>query len=206
MHNTADFLFPLFRQLELPYEVKKYSRDTKTKLAPAELNAIHPLGKSPVITIDNAGNTVTLAESGAICEFLIERYGKGKLAASSTAEANIQERADYLYWLHYAEAPFFVRPLVSGIASTVMSTFVRPRLKQNFGFVEKSLDGKQFFVGNELTGADVMMVFPAEGLEPALGYADYPNIKAWFDRISQRPAYLRALEKGAPNNIAAFTE
>ncbi|KAK4698346.1 hypothetical protein P7C70_g7935, partial [Phenoliferia sp. Uapishka_3] len=114
-------------------------------------------------------------------------------------------RSQRILWL-LEEAPFFVRPLVSGIVSTVMGTFVRPRLKQNFGFVEKSLDGKQFFVGDELTGADVMMVFPVEGLEPALGYGDYPNIKAWFDRITQRPAYLKALEKGAPNNIAAFTE
>ncbi|KAL8286959.1 hypothetical protein RQP46_003965 [Phenoliferia psychrophenolica] len=220
--DTADSPLPV--TLELPYTVKKYSRDKKTMFAPPELRAIHPLGKSPVVTIEENGETITLAESGAIVEFVIERYGKGKLVVDAKS-GGVQDRANYLYWLHYAEgsimmplmlsivmaqmprqAPYVAWPIVKVIALATMHKFVRPRLLESFGFVENSLAGKEFFVGDSLTGADIMMVFPAEGLEPTLGYEKYPNIKGWFDRVSQRPAYLRALEKGGANRVAAFNE
>lgn len=142
--------------------------------------------------------------------------------------------------------PFFIRPIASLIAGGALSTFIKPRLRENFNFVNDSLAGKQFFVGDELTGADstflflfwpvrsygiradrdgegavvggkvwsadvfvsktVMMVFPVEGLELALGYEAFPHIKSWFERVSTRPAYLRALEKGGANHLATFTQ
>ncbi|KAM0754498.1 glutathione S-transferase [Meredithblackwellia eburnea MCA 4105] len=222
-NSRAQRILWLLEELGLEYDIKKYSRDKKTMLAPAELRGIHPLGKSPVVTIEENGKTITLAESGAICEFLIERYGKGKL--SLPADGDAQARADYLYFLHYAEgsimlplmfsivfaqqpkqAPWLARPIVSVIASQTMSIFVRPRLKENFGFLEKHLEGKEFFAGGTLTGADIMLSFPVEGLQPALGYEDYPNLKAWFERMSERPAYKRAIEKGGVNRLGAFTE
>ncbi|KAL8277805.1 hypothetical protein RQP46_009788 [Phenoliferia psychrophenolica] len=193
-------------------------------LAPPELLAVHPLGKSPVVTIKEDGKTVTLAESGAICEFILERYGGGKLSVSPT-EGGILDRADYLYWLHYAEGtimtplllviifahlprktPFYLRPLAYLIASGAMTAFVNPTLRKNFDFIEQALGHREFFVGDKLTGADVMMVFPIEALDPSFGWEDYPHTKAWFDRISSRPAYQRAVERGGPNRVAAFRE
>lgn len=202
----------------MPYEIKKYER-TSAKLAPPELKKVHPLGKSPVVTFEQDGKTHTLAESGAIVEFLIARFGKGRMAPSSESD----DWLSYLFWLHWAEgsamtplmlllvfsalpkqSPFFLKPLMNGISGTVISKFINPSLANNFGFVEKELAGKDWFVGSEPTGADIMMFFPIEGFEAGGDMAKYPNITKFMERARARPAYKRAEEKGGVNDLKSF--
>lgn len=199
----------LLEELGLPYELKKYERDPKTQLAPPELRAIHPLGKSPVVTDDDR----TLAESGAIVEYLIERYGEGRLIP----KAGSPERLRYTYWLHYAEGsvmpplllklifervrtapvPFFVKPVARGIADEVTKAFIGPQLKTHFDYMEAELGKTTWFAGEEMTGADIMMSFPLEA-SVARGALDAsrPKLMAFVARIHARPAYARALERG----------
>lgn len=169
---SLDHFIALLRWRGCTRAVKHYKRDPKTLLAPDELREVHPLGKSPVAVITDNGQTITVAESGAIVEFLIERYGSEELSVPASS-SDLGARADYLLWLHWAEgsgmfplllsmifaqmpkqAPWLARPLVSAVASGVMSQFVLPRLKSNFAFIEQSLEGKEFFAGGKLTGAD----------------------------------------------------
>ncbi|GAA6011251.1 hypothetical protein JCM10207_008278 [Rhodosporidiobolus poonsookiae] len=221
--SRAQRILWLLEELGLEYEVKKYQRNPKTNLAGPELKAVHPLGKSPVVVITDGAHSTTLAESGAIVEFLIERYGEGKLAVPPTT-ANIQDRTDYLYWLHSAEgsfmfplmlamiftkmptqAPWFVRPVVSGISSGALGTAIKPRLRDQFGFFNAALEGKDFLVAGQLTGADIMMSFIAEALEMApVDIADYPNITRWFDAMKKRETYVKAEERGGKNDMGRF--
>jgi glutathione S-transferase len=206
----------LLEELGLPYEVVHYKRDAKTMLAPAELRAVHPLGKSPVVT--DGDNTV--AESGAIIEYLVERHGGGRLApARGTAE-----RLRYTYWLHFAEGtamppllmklvfdkvatspmPFFARPIARGISAKVISTFVQPNLKRQFDFMEAELAKSTWFAGEAFSAADVQMSFPLEAAVQRGGLDKrWPRLKAFVERIHTRPAYLRALERGGPYSFAA---
>ncbi|TKA58450.1 hypothetical protein B0A53_00189 [Rhodotorula sp. CCFEE 5036] len=212
-------------RLGLNYEVKHYKRDPKTLLGPKELYDVHPLGKSPVAVVTDNGETITLAESGAIVEFLIERYGGDKLAIPPTS-SSMQDRADYLYWLHYAEgsamlpsmlamvfgrlpaqAPWFIRPILQGVSTGALDKMIIPRLKAQYGWIDKNLEGKDFFVGGKLTGADVMMSFVAEILDTApIDSASYPNITRWHAAMLDRPAYKAALEKGGENNMRRFVQ
>ena len=201
----------LLEELGVPYEIKRYERDKKTMLAPPELRAVHPLGKSPVITDDGA----TIAESGAIVEYLVERYGKGRLVPA----VGTPERLRYTYWLHYAEGsampplllklvfekmksgpvPFFVRPLVRAIANKVLTMFVHPQLKLHLGYVEGELGKSTWFAGEEITAADIQMSFPLEAAASRASTATpVPNITAFLATIHARPAYKRALERGGP--------
>jgi glutathione S-transferase len=199
----------LLEELGLDYEIRRYQRDAKTMLAPPELRQVHPLGKSPVIT----DNGVTIAESGAIIEYLSDTYGGGRFAAQpGTAEYRKQR-----YWLHYAEGsvmplmllklvamrigatpmPFFARPIAKKISSGLQDGFIDPQLRTHLSFVENELAATGWFVGNDLSIADVQMSFP---LETAASRSDvntrFPNVRAFLDRIHARPAYQRALEKG----------
>jgi glutathione S-transferase len=198
----------LLEELGVPYEIKPYRRDAKTMLAPPELRAVHPLGKSPVIT---DGGT-TLAESGAILEHLTERYGAGRLAPA----AGTPERLRYTYWMHFAEgsamppllmklvfervkkgAPFLVRPIARGIADQVLRSFVAPNLERNLDFMESELGAAEWFAGPAFTTADVQMSFPLEAARARGGLdARRPRLMAWLERIHARPAYKRALERG----------
>ena len=201
----------LLEELGVPYEIKRYERDKKTMLAPPELRAVHPLGKSPVITDDGA----TIAESGAIVEYLVERYGKGRLVPA----VGTPERLRYTYWLHYAEGsampplllklvfekmksgpvPFFVRPLVRAIANKVLTMFVHPQLNLHLGYVEGELGKSTWFAGEEITAADIQMSFPLEAAASRASTATpVPNITAFLATIHARPAYKRALERGGP--------
>src|ERR1700761_7682257 len=163
----------LLEELGLEYEIVRYQRDPKTMLAPPELKAIHPLGKSPVVT---DGDKV-LAETGAIINYIATHYGAGRLVP----EDNTPERLSYDYWLHYAEgsampplllalvfgvlperAPFFVRPIVKGISATAMKSFIQPQLDLHIGYWEGVLDKTPWFAGQEITAADIMMSFPVE--------------------------------------------
>jgi len=198
----------LLEELGAAYEIKPYQRDKKTMLAPPELRAVHPLGKSPVIS--DGGST--LAESGAIIEYLTERYGAGRLAPA----AGTPERQRYTYWLHFAEgsampplvmklvldrvkkgAPFFVRPIARRIADQVLDGFVLPNLERNLDFMESELAKSDWFAGTAFTSADIQMSFPLEAARARGGLDERrPRLMAWLERIHARPAYRRALERG----------
>ena len=186
----------LLEELGLDYEIKRYERDLNTMLAPAGLKAVHPLGKSPVITDEGQ----TLAESGAIIDYLIERYGEGKLAPPS----GTQQKLRYNYWLHYSEGsvmPLLVMKLLLnnfGLEdSAASSQFVAPQLKLHFDYLENELSKSTWFVGEEFTAADVQMSFPVEAAAAQIGLdAGYPKLKDFLQRIHARPAYDRALERG----------
>lgn len=186
----------LLEELGLDYEIKRYERDPNTMLAPASLKEVHPLGKSPVITDEG----LTLAESGAIIDYLVERYGEGKLAPPP----GTPEKLRYAYWLHYAEGsamPLLVMKLLLdnfGLGDSVASTqFVAPQLKLHFDYLEGELGKTTWFVGEEFTAADVQMSFPVEAAAAQLGVdASCPKLKGFLERIYARPAYKRALERG----------
>ena len=204
----------LLEELELPYEVKRYERDPKTMRAPAELRAVHPLGKSPVITEDG----LTVAESGAIVEYLVERHGKGRLIPPP----GTPERLRYTYWLHFAEGsamsplllallfaklpeqpmPFFVRPIARAISGKVLQTFVEPELRSQQAFMEDELEKGPWFAGKAFTAADIQMSFVVEA-SSARGGLDKGRLRLldWLARIHERPAYKRALEKGGPYEL-----
>ncbi len=186
----------LLEELGLDYEVKRYERDSNTMLAPALLREVHPLGKSPVITDEGQ----TLAESGAITDYLVERYGDGKLAPPS----GTPEKLRYNYWLHYSEGsamPLLVMKLLLdnfGLGdSSVASQFVTPQIKLHFDYLESELSKNEWFVCEEFTAADIQMSFPVEAVEAQAGLdASRPKLKAFLERIHTRPAYQRALERG----------
>ena len=205
----------LLEELGVPYEVKRYQRDRKTMLAPPELKAVHPLGKSPVITDGSA----TLAESGAIVEYLIDRYGEGRLAPAR----GTPEQLRYTYWLHYAEGsampplllklvfdrigsapvPFFVKPIVRTIVDKAMKGFINPQLKTHLDYMEAELGKSEWFAGTGFTAADIQMSFPIEAAASRAGLdATRPRLWAWLQRIHARPAYQRALEVGGPYDYA----
>jgi glutathione S-transferase len=204
----------LLEELGLDYQVKHYQRDAQTMLAPPELKSVHPLGKSPVIT----DGGLTVAESGAIIEYLVDRHGQGRLVPAHGSA----ERLRYTYWLHYAEgsamppllmslvfnkvrespAPFLIRPIVRGIADKVLQTFVRPQLKTHLDFVEAELGKSPWFAGTEFTAADIQMSFPVEAAASRGGLdSGRPRLMDFLQRIHQRPAYQRALEKGGPYEL-----
>jgi glutathione S-transferase len=201
----------LLEELGVPYEVKRYERNPKTMLAPPELKAVHPLGKSPVITDGDA----TVAESGAIIEYLVGKYGNGRLVPAD----GTPEKLRYTYWLHYAEGsimpylvmklvmghiprqpmPFFVKPVARGIAKAVQDNFIDPNLRTHFDFIEAELARSEWFAGAEFSAADIQMSFPAEAAAARGGALDQqPRLQAFLARIHARPAYQRALEKGGP--------
>jgi glutathione S-transferase len=201
----------LLEELGVPYEVKRYERDPNTMLAPAALFAVHPLGKSPVIV----DGSVTVAESGAIVEYLIDRYGAGRLIPP----AGTPQRLRYTYWLHYAEGsampplllklvfdrvakapvPWPISAISRRIAGTVQSSFIAPQLKRHLDYMEAELAAHTWFAGEEFTAADVQMSFPLEAAVARAGLnASRPHLMAFLDRIHGRDAYKRALERGGP--------
>jgi glutathione S-transferase len=199
----------LLEELGLEYEVRRYQRNAKTMLAPPELRAVHPLGKSPVI--EDAGQV--LAESGAIVEYLAERYGEGRLVPP----AGTPERLRYRYWLHFAEGtaqpplllkllfdrldkgpmPFFVRPVARAIAQRAKDTFIQPNIDRNLDFMERELAKSEWFAGAGFSAADVQMSFPLEAAVVRGGLdAKRPRLMGFLERIHVRPAYRRAIDKG----------
>jgi glutathione S-transferase len=199
----------LLEELGVPYEVKRYQRDAKTMLAPPELRAVHPLGKSPVI--EDAGQT--LAESGAIVEYLAERYGEGRLAPAAGTPARLR----YRYWMHFAEGtaqppllmklifdrvekapmPFFVRPVARAIARRAKAGYVQPNIERNLDFMEGELAQREWFAGDAFSAADVQMSFPLEAARARGGLDERrPRLMDFLARIHARPAYRRAIERG----------
>ena len=202
----------LLEELGIAYEIIRYQRQPDMR-APASLRAIQPLGKSPVIT--DGGNTI--AESGAIIEYIIDRYGEGRLIPPPRTP----ERLRYVYWLHYAEgsampplllkllfglmpkrAPALLRPLVRKVCNQALTTLVNPQLKQHMAFWEDELGNSEWFAGGEFTAADIQMSFPLEAAAARAGLDQgHPKAMAFLDRIHARPAYARALEKGGPYTV-----
>ncbi len=204
----------LLEELGCEYQIKRYQRDPKTSLAPPELKAIHPLGKSPVITDGN----LTIAESGNIIEYLVEMYDPGSLLPPP----GTPERRLYRYWLHYAEGtlapllvmtlifnrietapmPFFIRPVAKGIAGKVKSSYLGPNLEANLAYLDNHLAEHRWFAGNHFTAADIMMSF---GLEAAATrgkqFEQHTHLVAMLKKMQERPAYQRALERGGPYQL-----
>jgi glutathione S-transferase len=204
----------LLEELGLDYDVQKHVRDPATGFAPPDMLAVHALGKLPVIV----DGDLTLAESGAILEYLLRRSGEGRLAPPAGSADWIR----YLYWMHYAEGsampalllkvvfdqietakvPFFIRPVTRGIAGRVKQMLVLPQLERHLDFLEDSLGPRPWFAGDDFTAADIQMSFPVEGAAARAGLdARRPRLMAWIERIRARPAYQRAVERGGPYQL-----
>lgn len=188
----------LLEELELPYEIKAYQRDATTRLAPPELKAVHPLGKSPVL---GDGDRVVI-ESGAIVDYVIRRHGGGRLQPAPDSPAFDQ----YQQWLHYAEGsamlPLMLKLYVGrlGEAGAPLSPRIDSEIANHIGFVNRSLSGGPWLLGESFSGADIQMSFVGEALRA--GRSAFPNIDAWVRRFQARPAYRRALERGGPYALA----
>jgi len=206
----------LLEELGLDYEIKKYQRDPKTMLAPPELKAIHPLGKSPVITDDG----LVVAESGAIVEYLVGRYGNGRLVPA----VGTPERLRWTYFLHFAEGsamspllmklvfdkvenspmPFFAKPIARAIARKVKDGFVNPNIRGQLDFLEAELGKSEWFAGSEFSAADIQMSFALEAAASRGGLgSQYPRLTHFLAKIHARPAYRRALERGGKYDYAS---
>ncbi len=204
----------LLEELGVPYEVKRYQRDAKTMLAPPELRAIHPLGKSPVLDDGDA----RLAETGAIIEYLLETHPGSGLRPAPGTEAGRR----FTYWLHYAEGsamtplllkliftaipkrvPFLARGVAKGISKAMNANMIDPQLAAHTAYWEAELTRSAWFAGDVFSAADIMMSFPVEAAGSRMGYgADKPRLKAFLETIHARPAYQRALERGGPYSYA----
>ncbi|MGH6622586.1 MAG: glutathione S-transferase family protein [Burkholderiaceae bacterium] len=205
----------LLEELGVPYEITKYERDPRTMLAPASLQKVHPLGKSPVIT----DGDITVAESGAIIEYLVERFDDGHLAPP----IGTSERLRWRYWMHFAEGsampplllklifdrvatspmPFFAKPIARGISAKVKSMMVEPNLKRQLDFMEGELGKSEWFAGNAFSAADIQMSFPVEAAAQRAGLdSSRPKLMAFLKRIHARPAYKKALKRGGPYSFA----
>jgi glutathione S-transferase len=206
----------LLEELGVPYEVKRYERDATTMLAPPELRAVHPLGKSPVIT----DGSQTVAESGAIVEYLIDRFGNGRLRPTQGSA----EQLRYTYWLHFAEGsampplvlklifariatgpmPFFAKPIAKAIAHKVLTGFVQPNIKSQLDYMEAELGKSAWFAGSEFSAADIQMSFVLEAAAQrgGLDAGHYPRLAAVLRLMHARPAYHRALASGGPYSFA----
>jgi glutathione S-transferase len=189
----------LLEELGAPYEIKRYQRDAATRLAPPELKEVHPLGKSPVIT-DGAE---TIAESGAIVDYIVRKYGKGRLAPA----AGSTDAEKYNEWLHYAEGsamlPLMLNMYVArlGEAGAPLQPRIASEMANHLGYVDGALAGRDWLLGDDFSAADIQMSFVGE-VGRAMGQSDkHPNLKGWVERFQARPAYIAALDKGGAYNL-----
>ncbi len=208
----------LLEELGVDYEIRQYKRDPETRLAPRELLEVHPLGKAPMIS----DGDVTIAESGAIIEYLVGKYDNGRLLPADDTPA----RQCYTYWLHYAEGtfaplmtlslimgrvenaplPFFLKPVSKGIAAKVRDGYLRPNIERNLAFMESTLSRSTWFCGDNLTAADIQMSFAIEAAEVRADMSGTPKITGFLERMRARPAYQAALEKGGPYTLLNFSK
>ncbi len=194
----------LLEELGTPYEIKHYQRDATTRLAPPELTAVHRLGKSPVIT----DGGVTIAESGAIVDYLIRKYGQGNGKPALMPAPGSADYEAHNEWLHYAEGsamlPLMLNLYVSRLkeAGAPLHPRIDSELKNHLGYVDGALKGREFFVGNSLTGADIQMSFVGEMARVFDKLAPYRDLAAWLTRMHARPAFQRSVEKGGAYRFA----
>jgi len=208
-HSRSQRVLWLLEELELPYEIKYYERDPVTRLAPPSLKAVHPLGKSPVVVDDG----VTVAETGAIVEYLVEKAG-GRLRPPE----GTPERLRWTYWIHFAEgslapqllldlvlstlpgrAPEAMQESAKSAADAARLAYASPNLRTMFDFIESELQTRPWFAGEEFSAADVMMSFPLEtGGARAGAFDGRRKIEAFVERVHARPAYRKALARGGP--------
>lgn len=207
----------LLEEIGVEYELKIYQRDSKTNLAPAQLKLIHPLGKSPLLT----DRDTVIAESGAIIEYLLEHYANAT-EAPVFQSLSVEDNKEQSFWLHFAEGsfmpplvtkmvldkgkdkagPFFIKYIIDKFVDAVMDAYFGPNIKANLEFVERHLQGKEWFLGNNLSGADIQMSFPLEAIIARQGRELFPSITAFVDRVHARPAYKQALIKGGQYDYA----
>lgn len=208
-HSRSQRILWLLEELGTPYEIARYARDPKTMLAPKSLLAVHPLGKSPVVT----DGTRVIAESALIIEYLIEQAGDNALAPPTDPDA----RLAYRYWMHYGEgslmpllvmkllfgtiakkAPFVIRPIAKAIDGQVGKMYLNHTLDQHIKLLADALSGRDWLVENRLTGADILMSFPVEALCARGGDRVPQALHDYVARIKARPAFATALERGGP--------
>ena len=204
----------LLEELGAIYEVRRYERDGKTMMAPRALKEIHPLGKSPVIT----ENGTTIAETGAIIDYLLETHGDGRFIP----KPGTPERLRYTYWMHYAEgsamthlllklvfngiaanAPGLMRGLVKAVMQAAEQRVADPQIALHVNYWDEELSKSRWFAGEEFSAADIMMSFPLEAAASRAGARSRPMIASFLDRIHARPAYVAALKKGGPYAYAS---
>ena len=211
-HSRSQRVLWLLEELGQPYELVRYQRDPQTLLAPQALKAVHPLGKLPVVVLDDG---LVLAESAAILETLVERFSDGRLTPSPGSPEALRHR----YWMHYSEGsampplllklvfdrigsrpmPFFARPIINTLVDKVRATLILPQLETHLDFMESALEGRDWFCGPSFTAADIQMSFPVEAARSRAGLDDSrPRLIAWLARIHARPAYQRAEQRGGP--------
>lgn len=198
----------LLEELELGYEIVEYKRDPETASGPESLKAVHPLGKSPIITDDE----LTIAESGAIIEYLLDRYDPEKRLRPTEGKALL----DYRYWLHFAEGslmpllvmklvmmkvpqnpmPFFIKPIAKMITGKVQEKFINPRIEPQMSFIEDTLSKRMWFVGDKLTAADIQMSFPLQAASTRMDLTKFPNISRFLKQVEAEPSYQKAIKKG----------
>jgi glutathione S-transferase len=189
----------LLEELGTPYEIVHYKRDATTRLAPPELKAVHPLGKSPVVT----DGKLTIAESGAIVEYLIRTYGKGRLVPKEGSEDFVR----YLHFMHFAEGSAMLPLLLAlyvgflGEAGAPLRPRIDSEIANHLSYLEQEIGSKNFMVGSDLTGADVQLSFVLEAANARRGLQSYPNLARYIASLQARPAYKRALDKGGPYEL-----
>jgi len=212
-HSRSQRVLWMLEELNLPYQLVTYQRDPKTWLAPQALRDIHPLGKSPVLQDD----ALVLAESGAILEYLADRYDSGRQLSPEPMPAQAAERVRYRYWMHYAEGsamppmlltlvmsrirnapmPFFAKPIARAIADKAEKGFVGPQRRLHLDWMEQRLAASPWFAGKRFTAADIQMSFPIQAAASrGDGLADKPALRGFLQRIEQRPGYKRAVARG----------
>jgi glutathione S-transferase len=190
----------LLEELGVPYDIRFWFRDPHTRMAPAELRQIHPLGKAPIITDDGRA----IAESGAIIDYIVRRYGNGRLCPDPASAAY----DDYVQWLHYAEGsaslPFVILPIASsfGRMATPLRRRVDHELDLTLGYIDARLRGRDFLLGDALSAADVQMSFVGELAVNFADVSNFPDLAAWVARFQARPAYKAAIERGGPYAFA----
>ena len=187
----------LLEELGLPYQIQHHQRDAQSNLAPESLKKIHALGKSPVL---RDGETVVI-ESGAILEYLVRKYGKGRLAPADPLSA---DGVRYLQLMHYAEGSAMLPVMLKlyagrlGEAGAPLQPRIASELDTHLGWLDGLLAGREFFVGSDLTAADIQLSFVIQAGRMLYGLQKFPNLASFLDRIHARPAYKRGLEKGGP--------
>ncbi len=203
----------LLEELGVTYQVIEYKRNPITQLAPDDLKAVHPLGKAPILT----DGPLSIAESGAIVDYLIDTYAQGKWQPVR----HTQDWLRYRFAMHFAEGslmpqlvitlllttakqktPFLVRPVIKAVESGILKQYVKPTLNAQLAYLEQELEQAAWFAGSEPTGADVMLSFPLEAARARGLLKRYPNLRAWVNQVHARPAYKRALAKTSTYDYA----